>query len=178
MTPQALATSRHEGQFRKGPKPLPYVTHFEEVTEIVARHGGSDADIAAAWLHDTVEDTETTLTEIAMLFGDNVAGLVGEVTDDPDLTKEEQRKAQIATAPHKSAGAAMIKAADQMSNMRSLVTSPPEWSQEKRLAYVAKARAVVVGLSIPLVLRGEFDAASLEAENFGASTRGRQPSEK
>ncbi len=126
MTPHALATSRHDGQFSKGPNPLPYVTHCEEVAETVARHGGTEEAISAAWLHDTVEDTETTLLEIGQLFGGTVAALVAEVTDDPALSKDEQRKAQIATAPHKSAGAAMIKAADQMSNMRSLVSSPPE----------------------------------------------------
>ncbi len=167
ITPQELATKRHEGQYRMGPNPLPYVVHCKEVAETVARFGGSDAAIAAAWLHDTVEDTETTLVEISRLFGKMVAALVEEVTDDPSLSKEEQRKAQIASAPHKSAGAAMIKAADQMSNMLSLVTSPPDWTHEQRLAYIRKARAVVAGLPIPPELRADFDVASKAAESFG-----------
>ncbi|MEY8095845.1 HD domain-containing protein [Falsihalocynthiibacter sp. S25ZX9] len=166
MTPEDLATARHAGQFRKGTNPTPYVTHCAEVAATVARHGGEAEAVSAAWLHDTVEDTETTLVEIDRLFGNAVAALVGEVTDDPSLSKEEQRRAQIATAPHKSAGAALIKAADQMSNLHSLVSSPPEWSQEKRLAYITKARAVVAGLSIPAALRAEFDVAALDAETF------------
>lgn len=165
MTPQDLATERHEGQVRKGPIPAPYVTHCAEVAETVARHGGSEEAVAAAWLHDTVEDTKTTLTEIKQLFGEAVAGMVGEVTDDKTLSKAERRARQIASAPHKSAGAALIKAADQMSNMHGLVASPPEWSAEKRLTYIAKARAVVAGLPIPGALRDEFEVAAREAED-------------
>lgn len=166
MTPQALATARHEGQFRKGPNPTPYVTHCEEVAETVTRHNGSGEAISAAWLHDIVEDTETTFAEIEELFGSAVAALVGEVTDDPSLSKEDQRKAQITSAPNKSVGAAMIKAADQMSNMRSLVSSPPSWSMDRRLGYVEKARAVVSGLPISDLLRAEFDDAAVAAEAF------------
>lgn len=169
ITPKAFATERHVGQYRKGTNPLPYVAHCEEVAEIVGFHGGSDTTIAAAWLHDTVEDTETTLSEVAVLFGDRVASLVAEVTDDPNLSKEEQREAQIASAFQKSPGAALIKAADQMSNMRSLLSSAPNWSEERRMAYIIKARSVVAGLPIPSALRIEFDDAALAAENFKAS---------
>lgn len=166
MTPQELATERHDGQTRKGPNPVPYVTHCAEVAATVARHGGTTGAIEAAWLHDTVEDTETTLAEIERLFGAAVAGFVDEVTDDTSLPKAERQAAQISSAPHKSAGAALIKAADQMSNMNSLVSSPPEWPAERRLAYINKARAVVAGLNIPDELRNEFTAAALEAEAF------------
>lgn len=164
MTPQEFATERHEGQTRKGPNPVPYVTHCEEVAATVARHGGSEDVVTAAWLHDTVEDTVTTLVEIEQLFGTVVAGFVNEVTDDTSLPKAERQAAQIASAPHKSAGAALIKAADQMSNMRSLVSSHPEWPAERRLAYINKARAVVSGLNIPNELRSEFVATANLAE--------------
>ena len=58
-----------------------------DLTELqVKREYGADEDtIIAAWLHDTVEDTDTTLDEITQLFGANVAGIVDEVTDDPTL---------------------------------------------------------------------------------------------
>ena len=164
MTPQSFATERHAGQTRKGPIPAPYVTHCAEVAKIVAQHGGAEEVIAAAWLHDTVEDSVTTVAEIEQLFGVAVASMVAEVTDDLTLSKDDQRAAQIASAPHKSPGAALIKAADQMSNMRGLVASPPEWPQERRAAYIAKARAVVAGLTIPQALQSEFDAAAQAAE--------------
>ena len=59
-----LAAERHAGQFRKGPAGSPYITHCGEVAALVAEHGGTEAAIAAAWLHDTVEDTGTSLAEI------------------------------------------------------------------------------------------------------------------
>ncbi|AML53079.1 HD domain-containing protein [Falsihalocynthiibacter arcticus] len=77
MTPEDLATARHEGQFRKGANPTPYVTHCAEVADTVARHGGEADTVSGAWLHDTVEDTKTTLAEIDQLFGNIVAALVG-----------------------------------------------------------------------------------------------------
>jgi hypothetical protein len=127
----ALARERHDGQLRKGPKQLPYVTHCEEVARLVLDHGGGEAAVAAAWLHDTLEDTDTTLDEIEALFGEEVAGIVNEVTDDPRLDKAAARAAQITEAPNKSTDAALVKAADQTSNMLSMVETPPYWSKEK-----------------------------------------------
>ena len=104
----ALARERHDGQLRKGPKRLPYVTHCEEVARLVLDNGGGEAAVAAAWLHDTVEDTDTTVDEIGALFGEKVAGIVDEVTDDPGLDKAAARAAQIAQAPNRSPDAALV----------------------------------------------------------------------
>jgi len=161
---EKLATERHEGQFRQGPGKVPYVTHCREVAELVASHGGSEEAVIAAWLHDAVEDTTTTITEIEDLFGPVVASIVAEVTDDPDLDKETARSQQILAAPHKSPGAALVKAADQTSNMRSIVNTPPYWPLEQRLAYIAKARAVVAGLPAPASLKAVFAEAADAAE--------------
>ena len=135
---RSLATERQEGQFRKGSARLPYVVHCEEVAALVARYGGSEDAIVAAWLHDIVEDTDTTAEEIRARFGKAVASIVLEVTDDPGLGKEVARAQQVLSAPRKSLEAALIKAADQASNMLSIVNTPPYWSNEERLAYIAK----------------------------------------
>ena len=164
-----LALERHEGQFRKGPARLPYVSHCEDVARLVARHGGDDIAVAAAWLHDAVEDTETTLGEISATFGEDVAGLVDEVTDDPNLEKHEARAAQIQDAGKKSPAAALIKAADQTSNMKSIVDTPPYWSREVALAYVDKARAVVAGLNATSSIKKEFEAEANAAEEKARS---------
>ena len=164
-----LARERHQGQFRKGPERLPYVTHCEDVAHLVARHGGNDIAIAAAWLHDAVEDTETTLDEIRSTFGEDIAGLVDEVTDDPALQKHEARAVQIRDAAKKSPAAALIKAADQASNMKSIVDTPPYWTREAALAYVAKARAVVAGLKSTASIKKEFEAAANAAEEKARS---------
>ena len=63
----------------------------------------ADAElVAAGWLHDTIEDTETTREELAQKFGERVAALVVEVTDDMSLPKAQRRQKQIEDAPHKS----------------------------------------------------------------------------
>ena len=159
----ALATARHDGQWRKGAVKLPYVSHCQEVAQIVSDHGGTEAAICAAWLHDAVEDTQTTPDELRALFGAEVADLVAEVTDDPKLNKTAQRAAQIASAAHKSPEAAMIKAADQTSNMRSIVTSDPFWPRAKALDYIRKAEAVVNALPISDPMRQTFEDAAKAA---------------
>src|SRR5205085_1975683 len=79
----------------------------------------------AGKLHDTVEDTGTTLAELGAQFGDRVAALVDEVTDDMSLPKAQRRQRQIEDAPHKSAGAKLIKIADKISNIRARIHSDP-----------------------------------------------------
>src|SRR5690606_33638109 len=127
-------------------------------------HGGDEAAVTAAWLHDIVEDTPTTLIEIEERFGPEVASIVAEVTDDPKLSKADARAEQIASAPRKSPAAALVKAADQTSNMRSIVETPPYWSEEQGLAYIAKARAVVAGLMAPASMKLTFSLAADAAE--------------
>ncbi|MBF9060307.1 HD domain-containing protein [Rhodobacterales bacterium HKCCSP123] len=159
-----LAEERHRGQVRKGPEALPYVTHCEEVARLVETHGGDEDAIAAAWLHDIVEDTDTTLEEVEALFGRSVADIVAEVTDDPALDKQAARAEQVRSAPTKSPSAALVKAADQTSNMLSIITTPPYWSRQRAYDYIAKARAVVAGLWAPMSLKEKFAIAAATAE--------------
>ena len=122
-----FAARKHSDQRRKGAAREPYINHLAEVAELVARASeGTDPElIAAAILHDTVEDTATTKAELTELFGVEVANLVGEVTDNKSLEKEGRKRLQIETAPHKSLRAKVIKLADKTSNLRAIVRSPP-----------------------------------------------------
>src|SRR5271156_1379865 len=130
-----FAAARHVHQRRKGEAAEPYMNHLTEVAELVAvATRGSDPEvIIAAVLHDTVEDTETTLDDLRAQFGERVAGLVAEVTDDKSLPKQTRKDLQVAHAAHASRGAQIIKLADKTSNLRSLLASPPpDWSQARR----------------------------------------------
>src|SRR5580700_10404134 len=71
----------HNGLFRKNKAHDPYSVHLEEVAILVEQSGGSPEEIAAAWLHDAVEDTDVTLEEIRKQFGDAVADIVDGLTD-------------------------------------------------------------------------------------------------
>ena len=133
----------HFGQFRKGAAREPYIIHLEEVSALVEKWGGSEEAIAAAWLHDTVEDCPpTSYEDLVRLFGKKTADLVAELTDDKSLPKQIRKELQIENAPKKSPGAALIKPADKTSNLGALAYSPPEeWSLERRLEYVTWATA-------------------------------------
>ena len=91
------------------------MNHLAEVAELVARatRANDPEVIIAAVLHDTVEDTETSIEELKALFGERVAGLVAEVTDDKSLPKQTRKDLQVAHAAHASRGAQIIKLADK-----------------------------------------------------------------
>lgn len=141
----AFAAERHGGQTGKGEPPRPWLSHLAEVAHLVAEAGvGADADlVAAAVLHDTLEKTATRHEDLRDRFGQAIAGLVAEVTDDPCLSEDDKKRAQAAHAPSLSPGAKLIKLADKTSNLRALATEPAErWPPEARAAYVRWGRAV------------------------------------
>lgn len=157
---ETFARAAHSGQFRKGPARLPYDTHLAEVANFVTRHGGDASAVAAAWLHDTVEDTATTLADLEAAFGAQVAGLVRELTDDKMLLKAERKRMQLVNAPGKSPRAALVKLGDKTSNVTSLITNPPDWPTARKAAYVAWAAEVVALLPhLPDRALAEFRAA-------------------
>ena len=138
----------HAGQCRKGVAKEPYTIHLEEVSSLVEAWGGSEEATAAAWLHDTVEDCPpTSYEDLVAKFGDRVAGLVAELTDDKSLPKPMRKELQIENAAKKTPEAALVKLADKTSNVGAIAKSPPEgWSLARRLQYIAWAEKVVSAL--------------------------------
>lgn len=144
----AFAADRHRLQRRKDREASPYINHPIAVATVLAAEGEveDEALIAAAILHDTVEDTETTADELETRFGAEVAGLVAEVTDDKSLAKERRKELQVEHAPHASARAKQLKIADKICNVRDLASQPPKgWSAARRRRYLDWAEAVVRG---------------------------------
>ena len=84
-----------------------------------------------------------------------------EVTNDPDLAKAEQKRAQVATAGSKSRGAKLVKLADKIANLRDIAATPPTgWSVERRAEYYRWSREVVAGLrGVSPALEQAFDQA-------------------
>jgi len=143
-----FAAQRHSGTARKGRGNEPYINHLAEVANLVSEaSGGADAElVAASWLHDIIEDTETTREELADRFSVRVAALVVEVSDDMGLPKDERRRLQVVSAPHKSPDAKLIKIADKISNIRGRIAPQPSEHECADLAdYVAWAEQVVSG---------------------------------
>jgi guanosine-3',5'-bis(diphosphate) 3'-pyrophosphohydrolase len=143
-----FAARRHTGMQRKGRGNEPYVNHLAEVANLLATAtDGADAElVAAGWLHDTIEDTETSREELVQKFGERVAALVVEVTDDMALPKDQRRQKQIIDAPGKSPGAKLIKIADKISNIRArILPHPNQAEREDLIDYVAWAEKVAAG---------------------------------
>lgn len=142
----SFAADQHRHQRRKDVNATPYINHPLEVANILAQAGVDDVDVLiAAVLHDTVEDTCTTVEEVTVMFGERVSGMVREVTDDKRLPKAERKRLQVLNAPGKSDGAKMVKIADKIANLRDLKSSPPDWSGARVAAYVRFAEDVGQG---------------------------------
>lgn len=138
----------------------PYIVHPAEVASIVATVPHTDEMLAAAWLHDTVEDTGVSIEDIRAEFGHDVASLVGWLTDisRPQDGNRAVRKAidreHTAQAP---AEAQTIKLADLIANSRSILAHDPAFAkvylEEKRMllevlsrgdaTLMAQARSIV-----------------------------------
>jgi len=140
-----FATEKHRGQVRKDADATPYIQHPIALASLLWEVGVHDAEVlAAAILHDTIEDTPTTHTELEEKFGRAVADLVAEVTDDKREPKAVRKQKQIDHAAHLSTGARLVKLADKICNLRDVANSPPaDWPIERRREYFEWARAVV-----------------------------------
>ncbi|HEY0253094.1 MAG TPA: HD domain-containing protein [Kofleriaceae bacterium] len=137
---QALqfAARKHEGQRVTG-SGLPYLVHVCSVASEILGVGGSDLALQCALLHDTVEDTATTLDEIRSEFGLAVMHGVSALTKNAELPKSEQMAdslARIQTQPHVIW---IVKLADRITN---LAPPPAHWTSEKRRTY--REEAIVI----------------------------------
>ena len=146
------ARSDHAGQVRNGSGGMPYVEHPVAVAALLDEHGYGEETLAAALLHDVVEDSDTTLDELREKFGGGVAGLVGAMTDDEEIGDYRERKAEhrerMAAAPVE---AMAIYGADKLINSKTL-----------RAAYAEEGDAVRDEFKVPLELKLEIWEKDLE----------------
>ena len=167
-----FAERKHRGQTRKGRNASPYITHPLELARILVEEGGVEDPqvIAAALLHDTIEDTKTTPDELRIAFSARVASVVLEVTDDKALPKQMRKRLQVVHSPRLSRHAKLVKLADKIANLRDIVSEPPEtWGVRRKLTYVDWARQVVDGLrGTNAALEARFDEIHREGiRRFG-----------
>ena len=142
----AFAAEKHRDQRRKNAGASPYINHPIELADTLANEGqvGDFVVICAALLHDTIEDTETTPEELRAAFGDEIAGIVLEVTDDKLLSKHDRKRLQIEHASSLSDKAKLVKLADKICNLRDMAQQPPAgWDLSRKQEYFDWAKAVV-----------------------------------
>ncbi len=158
-----FAAQKHRMQRRKDSDASPYINHPIALMHVLCLDGGiSDPVVlAAAALHDTIEDTETTEEELRTIFGEEIAQIVVEMTDDKSLPKGERKRLQIEHAHRMSREGALVKLADKICNLRDVAANPPlGWDLERQIEYFDWAKAVVDGLPrVSEILLMKFDAA-------------------
>ncbi len=145
----AFAARKHRMQRRKDPAASPYINHPLSLAEVLVMEGRirDPVTLAAALLHDTIEDTETTYEELVAAFGSAIARVVMEVSDDKTLPRAERKRLQIKHAATLSRRAKLVKLADKICNLRDILEGAPSgWSLQRRRDYFRWAAAVIAQL--------------------------------
>ncbi|MFB3819428.1 MAG: HD domain-containing protein [Candidatus Methylomirabilales bacterium] len=151
-----FAAAKHRNQRRKDAGASPYINHLIDVASLLA-HVGKVEDVvtlAAAALHDTLEDTATTPAELEEAFGPEIRRIVEEVSDDKRLSRAERRRVQVAGAAERSPRARLVMLADKISNVRDVTRRPPPaWTPEgtgRYFDWTAEVVGRIRGTNAPL----------------------------
>jgi uncharacterized protein (UPF0147 family) len=163
-----FAAEAHRNQRRKGAAQEPYLNHLVEVLDLLVQAtDGTDTDtLIAAILHDVVEDTAASYENVAKNFGERVAEIVRENSDDMTLPKAERRRARIAGMPLKSREARLVKMADVISNLRAIAMSPPAgWPADRKFDYLEGCRQLIdAGRGTDAAIERTFDQTADDVE--------------
>jgi guanosine-3',5'-bis(diphosphate) 3'-pyrophosphohydrolase len=131
---KALAIKFHAGQTRKA-NGAPYSEHLAEVVDLLKHVANVDDEkvIAAGWLHDALEDTDCSRSDIADNCGEEVLELVISLTDDKTKPLSERRASVLKKLEDAPESIRLLKLADITSNVALL---PSDWSNEKTMSYL------------------------------------------
>jgi (p)ppGpp synthase/HD superfamily hydrolase len=153
----ATATAAHAGQIRNGSGGLAYIEHPRMVAATLAARGYGEETLAAALLHDVVEDSDTTVEDLRDEFGDRIADLVAALSDDESIESYRDRKDEHRGRVAAIDGDALaIYAADKLTNLTTL-----HKAIEAEGMKVADEYKVPIGLKLEV---WEADAAMLRHE--------------
>ncbi len=147
-----LASEAHAGQIRNGSGGMPYLDHPIAVAELLASNGYGEVVLAAALLHDVVEESDTPIEDIRARFGEPVATLVAALTDPEQIEPYQQRKDAHRTQVSEAGPDALaIYAGDKLANIRAL-----------RRVYASEGETVGDQLKAPLDIKVAVWGADLE----------------
>ncbi len=120
---EELARKAHQGQERKGG--APYITHPERVASLLDNAGFDELTIAAAWLHDTIEDTHVSEREIELVHPD-LLPIIKAVSEDASLPWEERKRSHTNSVVSASDKAKAVACADRIDNLSSFLRTYKE----------------------------------------------------
>lgn len=142
----AFAAERHRDQRRGDVEASPYINHPIALAKLLSSEAGIDDEkvLVAAVLHNTLEGTETTAEELASRFGDDVAAIVLEVSNDESLLKARYKRRQVELASTISRRAKLVRLAARIADMRDAATRPSaDEDLQRRRDYFDRAKAEV-----------------------------------
>ena len=130
MTPKDLAYQKHQNQsYGKGDSIVPYVSHLEDVYNVLLRFGFTDYDLlSVAYLHDIIEDQDVSYNDLKNMFNLRIADIVFAVTDELGKNRKE-RKAKTYAKIRGNADAITIKLADRIANIEYGIKSKSDLVQ-------------------------------------------------
>jgi (p)ppGpp synthase/HD superfamily hydrolase len=163
------AEARHRDQVRAFDQ-APFILHPLEVAALLSGRSYDDEVIAAGLLHDVIEDTTTDLEEIEDRFGPEVARLVGQMTEDPEIESYERRKAEHRDRVARDRNVAAIYAADKLAGARSMREDPGSVAEPRLQHYLSsfdKLGRLYPDLPFLPELRGELRRLEQERETGG-----------
>jgi (p)ppGpp synthase/HD superfamily hydrolase len=147
-----MAEAAHAGQTRRGSGGMAYIHHPVAVAELLAETDFDEQAVAAALLHDVVEDSEASVADIAARFGQAVADLVAALTEDEAIEPFQRRKDAHRRHVEEVGGDALaLYAADKLSNIRVL-----------RRSLASEGEAAGEEFEVPLEVKEEVWTADLE----------------
>lgn len=169
-----FAAIAHKEQVRKGGAGAPYISHPAAVGLILARAAFPEPVIIAGILHDVIEDTKFTATDIEKQFGPEVAALVKEVSEDRSLIFADRKEQYVEHLKTASSGAKAVSAADLLANHTSVLIllerGEDPWTiftggHERTVAFwQRRLEATKVGFNHPLI--AELEEAQQKIINF------------
>jgi (p)ppGpp synthase/HD superfamily hydrolase len=129
---QNFAHEKHKNQKRKDGI-TPFSEHLEGVVNRLKNLGISNQDIlCSAWLHDTIEDTDTTFDEINEIFGNTISVLVLSLTKDSELSKKQREVQYIQQLKDSTLQAKIIKFCDISANLKDIANAPISKTQKNK----------------------------------------------
>jgi len=146
---ESLEFAAYRHRFDKTKNDEPYINHIIDVCRLITVVGEENDEevLVAAALHDTVEKTGTKASDINFQFGEKVFQLVLEVTDHSTGNDTDKFNQQLQRVESLSKKARLIKLADKISNVKSLLSFPPAgWDLEKRSLYINWADRIIQAL--------------------------------
>jgi len=166
---ELFAKKKHSGMMRKDGI-TPYSKHLEDVVNRLKSLGVIDEELlCAGWLHDTIEDTDTSFDDLYERFGSKVVVLVTSLTKDMSLTRKKREQIYVKQLKEASFDAKLIKLCDISANLSDLKNY--DASKSKKLRQVRKIRHYLTVIKNDLLENTDYPKITTLLESINQSLK-------